>query len=136
MKSVKYSGQRESIKRYLASTKEHPTADMVYAAVREEYPSISLGTIYRNLTFLEQHGEIIKLSCGGESERYDANTGQHYHFICQSCGSVIDLDMISLDHIDVIAGEKFKGVIEGHRAFFYGKCEACLAKENAAQDAG
>ncbi len=128
MKTVKYSRQRESIKNYLMSTREHPTADMVYAAVREEYPNISLGTVYRNLTFLVEHGEINKLSCIGDCERYDSNLEQHYHFICQHCQRVIDLNIMPLDHIEVIAGEKFKGVIEGHNAFFYGKCEACLDK--------
>ena len=50
--TLKFSRQRESIKTYLASTKEHPTADMVYMHVKEEYPNISLGTVYRNLNLL------------------------------------------------------------------------------------
>ena len=57
----KYSRQRESIKKYLASTKEHPTADMVYTNIRKQYPNISLGTVYRNLNLLVDHGEIINL---------------------------------------------------------------------------
>lgn len=126
MKSVKYSRQRESIKQYLCSTHEHPTADMVYAAVQKQYPNISLGTVYRNLGFLEQQGEIVKLSVGGMSDRYDANTDRHYHFICRDCGRVIDLDMMPLKHIEVIAGEKFQGVIEDHMALFWGHCDDCL----------
>ena len=46
MATLKFSRQRESIKQYLASTKEHPTADMVYMHVKEDYPNISLGTVY------------------------------------------------------------------------------------------
>ena len=54
MATLKYSRQRESIKNYLQSTTEHPTADTVYAHVREEFPNISLGTVYRNLNLLAE----------------------------------------------------------------------------------
>ena len=37
MAALKYSRQRESIKKYLASTTEHPTADMVYLHIKEEF---------------------------------------------------------------------------------------------------
>ena len=127
MKTVKYSRQREAIKNYLMSTKEHPTAETVYEAIREVCPNISLGTVYRNLTFLVDHGEIIRIRCGEDSDRFDGNTARHYHFICRNCGCVKDLMMLSIDHIDAIAGEHFDGRIEGHDAYFYGLCACCKA---------
>lgn len=60
MSVTKYSRQREAIKEYLAHTKEHPTADMVYMQIRKIYPNISLGTVYRNLNFLADKGEVQK----------------------------------------------------------------------------
>lgn len=59
---LKYSKQREAIKNYLMSTKEHPTADTVYLHVKEEFPNISLGTVYRNLNLLADIGEVTKIS--------------------------------------------------------------------------
>ena len=56
MATLKYSRQRASIKEYLDHTTEHPTADTVYLHVREEFPRISLGTVYRNLNLLAGHG--------------------------------------------------------------------------------
>ena len=50
MAVLRYSKQRESIKNYLCGREDHPTADMIYTSIREEYPNISLGTIYRNLS--------------------------------------------------------------------------------------
>lgn len=129
MKTVKYSHQREAIKNYLMSTKEHPTAEMVYEAIRDVCPNISLGTVYRNLTFLVDHGDIIRIQCGENSDRYDANTKKHYHFICKKCGRVQDLLMLPIDHIDTIAGEHFDGKIDGHYAYFYGTCASCLEAE-------
>ena len=126
MKTIKYSRQRESIKDYLMSNRNHPTADMVYSAIKEIYPHISLGTVYRNLAFLVEQGEVIKLSCGEEYERFDINTSQHYHFICQNCHQVIDLEMHDIDHINVVAGNNFGGRIDGHKIYFFGICKECL----------
>ena len=128
MKTVKYSRQRESIKNYLMSRKDHPTADMVYSALREVYPNISLGTVYRNLTFLAERGEIIKLSCGEGYDRFDAQVADHYHFICTDCHNVLDLDLPPIDHINVLASNGFEGEVNGHKTYFYGRCPDCMKK--------
>ncbi len=122
---TKHSKQRDAILDYLHSTKAHPTADTVYEHVREVMPNISLGTVYRNLNMLADGGEILRLSCGGTSDRYDGNPELHYHFLCKECGNVSDLEMPGLEHIDVIAGADFSGTIEGHFVYFYGKCPTC-----------
>lgn len=69
MSTLKYSRQRESIKVCLQGRKDHPTADMLYTDVRKEFPNISLGTVYRNLSLLSELGEIKRLTTG------DATTG-------------------------------------------------------------
>ncbi|MBH1942080.1 transcriptional repressor [Mobilitalea sibirica] len=125
MAVMKYSRQREAIKEYLSQTIEHPTADTVYMNIRKQYPNISLGTVYRNLNLLAEQGEILKINCRDGSDRFDGNPNPHYHFICNGCGRVFDLEMESIDHINVIAGEHFKGNIEGHITFFYGSCPDC-----------
>ena len=125
---VKQSRQRTAILDYLRSTTSHPTADAVYEAVRKKIPNISLGTVYRNLNMLADAGEILRLACGGTSVRYDGFTKPHYHFLCKECGKVSDLEMSSLDHIDVIAGAGFKGAVEGHFVYFYGVCPECMEK--------
>ena len=63
MKTLKYSRQRESIKSCLMARHDRPTADALYTSIREEYPNISLGTVYRNLNLLVELGEIQKLTC-------------------------------------------------------------------------
>ena len=56
MAALKYSKQRASIKEYLLHTTAHPTADTVYLHIKEEFPNISLGTVYRNLALLKHYG--------------------------------------------------------------------------------
>jgi Fur family peroxide stress response transcriptional regulator len=116
--ALKYSRQREAIKSFLMTRKDHPTADVVYENVRKEFPNISLGTVYRNLTLLSDMGELLRLRVGDGMDHFDADTSPHYHFICQDCGRVIDLDMDSLEAIDNIAGANFGGQIKGHVAYF------------------
>ena len=104
---------------------DHPTAETVYLNVKKEFPNISLGTVYRNLSLLSEIGEIQKLSTGIGPDRFDGNPAPHYHFICNHCGSVLDLDVTGLDHINVLASQNFDGEIEGHLIYFYGKCPDC-----------
>lgn len=126
MATLKYSRQRESIKEYLASTKEHPTADMVYSHVRENFPNISLGTVYRNLNLLSEIGEAIKITTPDGGDRFDGCTTPHYHFFCTECGSVLDLEMEDISYINEVAGKNFDGIVEQHNTIFFGRCGNCL----------
>lgn len=129
LSTTKYSKQREAIKVYLQHSHSHPTATKVYEDLREEFPNISLGTVYRNLNFLVEHGEIMKIPCDDGSEHYDGNVTPHYHFVCRKCQQVTDLAIPALDHINVLAATNFEGEIEGHVTYFYGKCKACKEQE-------
>ena len=126
--AIKYSRQREMIKDFLMTRKDHPTADVVYMNVRQEYPSISLGTVYRNLTLLADMGEILRLRVGDGVDHFDADTSKHYHFVCNECGQVIDLEMDNIDSIVDVAGKNFDGEIQGHVTYFHGTCEDCKKK--------
>lgn len=130
MPALKYSRQREAIKNFLMTRKDHPTADVVYSAVRHEFPNISLGTVYRNLTLLADIGEINRLRVGDGVDHFDADTHPHYHFVCTECGSVVDLEMETLAEIDRINGMDFNGnLIAGHVTYFYGTCGCCRRKK-------
>lgn len=127
---LKHSRQRESIKNFLAARYDHPTAETVYQNIRKEFPNISLGTVYRNLSLLSDIGEIQKLSTGIGPDRFDGNPDPHYHFMCNGCGAVLDLAVTGLEHINILAAQNFDGEIEGHITYFYGKCPACRAKKD------
>ena len=127
--TLKYSRQREAIKDFLMTRNDHPTADVVYSNVRTEFPNISLGTVYRNLTLLADLGEIARLRVGDGVDHFDADTSPHYHFVCSDCGSVIDLEMDSIDSINQTAARNFDGQIAGHITCFYGLCPHCKEKK-------
>lgn len=126
--NLKHSKQRDSIMEFLRERKDHPTADTVYMNVRKTFPNISLGTVYRNLTLLADIGEIARIRVGDGVDHFDADTSPHYHFICNKCGSVIDLEMEDMTEINQMANRNFDGMVEGHITYFYGKCGNCSSK--------
>ena len=130
MPAIKYSRQREAIMNFLMTRKDHPTADVVYDAVRHDFPHISLGTVYRNLSLLADLGEITRLRLGDGVDHFDADTSPHYHFICTRCNSVIDLDLKSIEAVDAYNGMDLDGNrIAGHVTYFYGTCSECCKTE-------
>lgn len=131
---MKYSKQRDSIKNFLMTRNDHPTAETIYTSLRREMPSLSLGTVYRNLTLLADMGEINRISTGNGPDHYDGITAPHTHVVCRQCGKIFDVYMESISRIDEIAAEHFDGVIEEHVLYFQGICSGCL-KTGTAGDA-
>ena len=128
MITLKYSRQRESIKHFLESTNGHPTADAVYMHVKKDFPNISLGTVYRNLNLLVDIGEATKVTTPDGGDRFDGRMEPHNHFLCKSCGRLLDLDfnMITIDEVNKLMGEDFDGVITSSSTLFYGECGDCI----------
>ena len=126
---IKHSKQRECIKAFLMSRTDHPTADIVYMHVKQEFPNISLGTVYRNLTFLSDTGEIARLKVGDGVDHFDANTSKHYHVICNTCGRIKDIDLPDITQLMNKANEAYEGVITAQSIHFYGTCKNCLNTE-------
>jgi Fur family peroxide stress response transcriptional regulator len=122
---LKNSQKREVIKQCLISRYDHPTADMVYASVREQFPNISLGTVYRNLGVLVSTGEIIKISSENGPDRFDGHTEPHYHITCQRCGAVEDIFIDDLSSINKVASENYDGEVLSSTICFTGLCSKC-----------
>lgn len=89
----KNSKKRQAIFELLCATKEHPTAEMIYKALKPDYPELSLGTVYRNLNILAEEGLVVSVVRVAGQERYDATTTPHAHFICRKCCRVLDIDL-------------------------------------------
>lgn len=120
----KRSRQREEILAVLRSTKEHPTAAILHAAARKRIPRLSLGTVYRNLEVLEEMGLVLHIRNGNSQDRFDGDVSPHYHFVCDSCGAVLDVRIPYRPELDEAASkEGFR--IRGHRLDFHGTCPAC-----------
>lgn len=127
MTGKRYSKQRELIYQCLMDTHEHPTAEMLYQWLRPENPSLSLGTVYRNLNLLAEEGLVTRMPF--PIERYDANTQPHPHFRCRKCGAVYDLEGVEYDasldeKVGVLSGHQ----VDRHDLVFSGICTHCVTR--------
>ena len=127
---IKYSRQRESIVNFLASRTDHPTAETIYQNIKKEFPNISLGTVYRNLAQLAENGDILKISTSANKEHFDGFVHRHFHFVCNKCDKIYDVDLDGMDEIKNQAAEKLNADIEDYSLIFYGICENCSSKKN------
>jgi Fur family peroxide stress response transcriptional regulator len=129
MAERKHSRQREAIRENLKHRNDHPTADMIYSDVRKEFPNISLGTVYRNLSLLRDLGEIRVISGINGADRFDGSVRPHDHFICRRCGCVCDIDRIDAGRLVREAESHFDGSIEDCCVAFYGLCPSCSRQD-------
>jgi Fur family transcriptional regulator, peroxide stress response regulator len=82
-KQYRSNRQRERLLAILRSTESHPTAAWLYDRLKEEFPSLSLGTVYRNLAILIEQRLAKKIDEGSTFDRFEAKTTLHYHLICK-----------------------------------------------------
>ncbi|MBD3208135.1 MAG: transcriptional repressor [Candidatus Nealsonbacteria bacterium] len=116
------TSQKKIILDYLKSTKNHPSADVVYKEVKKKLPRISKGTVYRILNNLKEKGKVIEIPLK-PSCRYDGDTSFHAHFFCEDCGEVFDVDK---KFIKSSQAEKITvGKVKHYLISFYGICKNC-----------
>ena len=126
MRGKRYSRQRELIYQAVRGTDQHPTAEMVYHWLKPDNPSLSLGTVYRNLNLLAEEGLIVRMPF--PVDRYDGTTKPHAHLQCSQCGRVYDLPLSYDEALDRIASASSGHKIQRHELLYHGVCTHCQAK--------
>ena len=128
-RAVRYSRKREAILSAIQGTSCHPSAEWVYQQLKPQHPDLSLGTVYRNLTFFQARGLIQSVGVVQGQERFDAVTNPHCHFICNCCGCVLDLPITLGDDLELAVSRQYGLMTERHELTFYGLCPSC-SREN------
>ena len=128
MEARKFSKKRAAILEALRCTDEHPSAEMLCARLKGEFPDLSLGTVYRNLAMFVADGDAVSVGTVGGQERYDADTTPHAHFVCTCCGAVKDVCSPNLAGMDREVERETGGVVTSRSLCFTGTCAGCLAR--------
>ena len=95
--------QRQLILEAVRSHCDHPTAEQIYRDVAEQAPTISKGTVYRNLSVLAQEGELTQVEAP-DASRFDLRQDRHHHLVCSACGAVVDAPVAYQEQLDELAG--------------------------------
>jgi len=117
--------QRGAILRLLKAGYCHLTADQIYDEVRKGIPNISKGTVYRNLKVLRELGLVSELNLNDTVSRFEAKRDDHYHFRCERCGQVVDVDEPIDEELDRRIAERTGFKILCHQLEFRGLCHDC-----------
>ena len=127
MEARKYSKKREAILEALRNTTEHPSAEMLYARLKPEFPDLSLGTVYRNLSLFAEEGDAMSVGVFRGQERFDARTEPHAHLHCVQCGRVIDVPLPGEPEAQLcaLAQSATDAKVLGCSITFTGLCKTC-----------
>jgi Fur family transcriptional regulator, peroxide stress response regulator len=124
-KKYKQTKQRELVLSILKATRRHPPADWIYEEARKINPKISKGTVYRNLIILLEKGEISELYISGSVSRFEARLPFHYHFRCEKCEKVVDVNIPVSQQLNRSVEKATGFQITNHQLEFRGLCKDC-----------
>ena len=123
--AIKITPQRLEILRYMDEHHTHPTADNIYSALKTKSPSLSKTTVYNSLETLKKHRLIQSITISGSESRYDIFKGLHHHFLCESCGTIIDIEIACPNVNKIVKGGHHVDEVHG---YFKGICKTCMKK--------
>jgi Fur family peroxide stress response transcriptional regulator len=122
---LRVTPQRLAVARVVL-TRQHPTAAEVFTAVRKQFPTMGLATVYATLNTMSDRGLLTPLPFA-DAVRFDANVAPHANLICVDCGSIADFegcdDVLVQLRERTAQGAGFSFAAE--RLDLYGKCAAC-----------
>lgn len=128
VKRMRYSRQREMILSEMKSRYDHPTADMLYADLRQREPSLSLATVYRNLNQLADNGNLRRMHTTDGKTRFDGTLSPHEHMHCEACGKVVDCppEFCRISQSKILEHTGFS--VSAYELFMTGVCPECAQK--------
>jgi Fur family peroxide stress response transcriptional regulator len=121
------SSARIHVLRYLEERRNHPTADLIYKALRPDLPSLSRASVYNSLSAFERAGLVRPLTINGDELRYDASVGDHGHFCCEGCGAIRDFDLTPAETAFRLEGFRVKR----RDVLIFGLCPRCAEESEA-----
>ena len=121
----KATSQRLAICKLILSRKDHPSAYQIYQELKEEYPTISLTTIYNTLRILVELRLLQELGFNEGSIRYDPDLELHINLVCSKCGKIDDYKAENVTELwnAIISNLDVKPI--GQRIDIYYECEEC-----------
>ena len=129
---LKVTQQRLEVYRELLDATDHPSAEILYRRLEERLPTLSLDTVYRTLATFEKLQLVHRIETTVAQARYEALTSRHHHFLCDSCGKVIDVFWQDFDAIRLPPTAEGIGAIDRTSVVMHGTCAACLKERQAA----
>ncbi|NLW59703.1 MAG: transcriptional repressor [Firmicutes bacterium] len=128
---IRPTQQRIEIMKYLVKHRVHPTAEMIYAELKQTIPTFSKTTVYNTLKLLAEKGVVLALATDEDQVRYEANLTPHGHFKCVRCDDLFDLTIADM----ASPGDEIEGnLVLEYQVLVKGVCRRCRTAENPVLD--
>ena len=122
--------QRMELVRLIAASAGHPSAAQLHSRIKEQFPTMSLATVYKTLALLKEMGLVLEIDLRDDSHYDGKHPKPHPHLVCIKCNKIIDGE-VSLDQESLRKLEKESGyTILRPRILLYGLCPDCKIKVN------
>lgn len=115
--------QKRFVEACLAAHKDHPTAEQLYQELQTAGHSVGLTSVYRILEGFVAQGKAVAIKAAGEVH-YDWVRNDHYHFVCDQCGKIIDLSE-DKDLFAKLAAEHSFRLLSLQGVVIHGLCQDC-----------
>ncbi len=123
--------QRLMILSAIEGSRDHISAEEIYAQVAAKYPHVNISTVYRTLELLKKLGMVYEIDLGEGRIRYHAEgSGHHHHLVCQDCGTVIDIDESTLSSLRDVLFRDYAFRAELRHVAIFGFCRECRKKKS------
>lgn len=96
---LKITPQRLAILEAVYELDNHPTAENIIQYIREMYPNVATGTVYKVLDTLVENQLIKKVKTEKDIMRYDGAMERHHHLYCSESDRIDDYRDEELDRI-------------------------------------
>lgn len=131
--STRSTLQKQAILDVLRSSQKMATAEEVYGRVREKYPNVSLGTVYRNLQNYSQQGLVRRTLLTDGKARFElAGNIHHHHLICLTCGETAEVPWCPVGPEVTAFMTESDFLPVSHQFEVYGYCRQCRSKKETA----
>jgi Fur family peroxide stress response transcriptional regulator len=129
MKIFRKTPQRLAIQKFLEGNSSHPSAEDVFEALHQRFPTLSLATVYNTLEALRDRGEVVEVAGGPTKKRFDPVVRSHHHLICMRCQRIVD---IPAKFSPVLTDKEKTGYqVIRSQVDFHGLCPDCRSRNKA-----
>lgn len=108
--------------RFIVANRGHYSAEEIYQRLKEEYPSLSIATIYNNMSLFAKFGIIQELRIERDRVIYDTYTEVHDHFLCLKCGKIYDVESSCKEATNEVNGHS----VQYSHTYYFGICKECM----------
>ncbi len=120
---LKATPQRSAIAEAL-DINGHLSIESLYELLKVKIPSISLATIYKNINSMIKNNFVAEVKLPGTKSVYELTKQQHFHLLCEKCGSVEDIQIEVSSCIREAENEK-SFLVEKVDIVLTGRCSRC-----------